>query len=275
MKQKASRIDYSKAMLPRTRKAQFGDCFKMNYMVLLKCGLFLFLFSLPLIAYCMFGDFFYVSLMSHTTEEVEQTRNLFYYFLYGGIVLLSLPIFVAISGVTHVLRNLIWGEGIFFMDDFKNGIKQNAGKNVIFGFITGVIFFASYFIYSLFNALILSYIPLILFALVFFPVYFWMLYLNNIYDSKWTVLVRNGFFFYIRTIGWSLLGILMPLSLASLILINDLMLVWLKYLILVLFVIFVFPIIFLIMTLYTTSKFDQYINQQYYPDFYLKGLNHD
>ena len=274
MKQKVNKIDYSKAMLPRTRKEQFKDCFKMNYMVLLKCGLFLFLFFIPMLAYSLFMDFYYISLMEHSTQDIEQTRNLFFWILNSGIVVLSLPVLISISGITHVLRNLIWGEGIFFASDFKEGIKANTSKNLIFGFIIGVLFFGSYFISSLFSSLFVAYVPLIIFAIVFFPIYFWMVFLNNTYSSKWTGLVRNGFYFYVKNVGWSILGILMPISLVALVFM-PFSVIWLKYIFLVLFIVFVFPIIFLIMTLFTTAKFDEEINKEYYPEYYLKGLNHD
>lgn len=246
----------------------------MNYLTLLKCGLFLFLFFLPLLAFCLFGDFYYMTLMSVSTQDIEQTRNLFFYIYNSGIVILTIPVILAISGITHVLRNLIWGEGIYFLSDFGAGIKANAGKNVIFGFISGVIFFASYFVSTLFSGLFVSYIPLVIFAIVFLPIYFWMIYLNNTYSDKWTGLVRNGFYFYVKNIGWSILGILMPLSIAALVFM-PLSLIWLKYIFLVLFIVFVFPIIFLIMTLFTTSKFDECVNRDNYQDYYLRGLNHD
>ena len=86
MKQKASKVEYSKAMLPRTRKAQFLDCFKMNYMVILKCGLILFAFAMPLIGFCLFMDFYYVAIMQKATEAVEQTQLLFFYFYNIGVV---------------------------------------------------------------------------------------------------------------------------------------------------------------------------------------------
>ena len=280
MKQTANKIDYSKAMLPRTRKEQFKDCFRMNYLTILKCGLFLLLFFIPLLVFTLFMDFYYMSLLDQLATkgagqlEIEQTRNLFFWIYNSCIVVLTLPVIVGISGVTHVLRNLIWGEGIFFASDFGKGIKANSLKNLIFGFITGVIFFASYFVSTLFNFLFVAYIPLIIFAVVFFPVYFWIIYINNTYSTKWTGLIRNGFYFFIKNAGWSILGILMPLSIAALVFL-PLSLIWLKYIFLVLFIVFVFPIIFLIMTLFTTAKFDESINQEYYPDFYLKGLNHD
>lgn len=273
MKAKTSKIDYSKAMLPRSRKAQLGDCFKMNYSVLLKCGLFLFVFFIPLLVFSLFMDFYYAFLSSNSVEEIEQTRLIFLYILGGGLVLLSLPVTIAISGIIHVLRNLIWGEGIYLSSDFKAGIKQNTSKNLIFGLIMGLLFLLSYFIATFFSGSIIVYVPLIIYALVFIPIYFWLMFLNNIYSSKWTVLMKNSVFFYIKTIGFSLLGLLMILSLISLIFV-PFSFIWLKYIFLVLFIIFVFPIIFLIMTLYTTAKFDQYINVEYYPDYYLKGLNH-
>ncbi len=273
MKAKTSKIDYSKAMLPRSRREQLGDCFKMSYPVLLKCGLLLLLFFLPLLAYSLFMDFYYLTLMDQASEEIEQTRLIFYYILTGGIVLLCLPVIIAISGISHVLRNLIWGEGIYLGSDFKAGIRQNAPKNLVFGLIVGLLFAISYFVATFFTNSLIIFFPLIIFLIVFFPVYFWMMFLNNTYSSKWTVLIKNSFFFYIKTIGWSLVGILMPLVLVLLIFV-PFSFIWLKYIFLVLFIVFVFPIILLIMTLYTTAKFDEYINIEHYPDYYLKGLNH-
>lgn len=273
MKQKVSKIDYSKAMLPRTRRQQLGDCFKMNYMTILKCGLILLLSFLPLIGFSIFMDLYYVSILEHTTQELEQTQFVFFCLYYSGVVIMCLPIFVGLSGVNYVLRNLIWGEGIFFKSDIALGIKQNAPKNLLFGFISGVIFFAAYFVSSMISGLFISYIPLIIYALIFLPVYFWLMFLNNIYNSKVTTLIGNSFYFYIRNIGWSILGVLMPLSLLTLLFI-PLYLVWLKFIVLILFIIFIFPIVLLIMILFTTSKFDEYINQEHYPEHYLKGLNH-
>ena len=252
----------------------------MNYFVILKCGLMLFAFFIPMLAFSLFMDFYYMSIFSSLISkgasdiEIEQARNLFFWILTSGIVALSMIVLIAISGITHILRNLIWGEGIFFASDFAKGIKANTPKNLIFGFIVGVIFFGSFFVVTLFNFLFAAYIPLIIFAAVFFPVYFWMMFLNNTYSSKWTELARNGFYFYIKNIGWSLLGILMPLSLTTFVFM-PLALTWLKYILLVLLIVFVFPIMLLIMTLFTTSKFDEEINREYYPDYYLRGLNHD
>lgn len=274
MKNKASSVDYSKAMLPRKRREQFFDCFKMNYLVILKCGLFLLLFSLPLIGFCFFMDFYYVSLMSHATEEVEQTRLIFHYIYNIGIVLFSLLLVISLTGVVRVLRNLIWGEGIFFKDDFSDGIKQNCAKNAIFAVIFGIIYLIAFVIYSLFPETLISLFGLFMFALIFLPIYLWIVLLNNTYDAKWTGLMRNSLFFYVKTIGWSLLAMIFPISLVCLILI-PIELIWIKYIVLTLAIIFLLPIYLLIMILYSTSKFDIYINKENYADHYLRGLNND
>lgn len=274
MKQKVSRIDYSKAMLPRTRREQFLDCFKMNYSVLVKCGLLLLLFALPLIAFCIFMDFYYVSIMEHTTEAVEQTRLVFFYLYNIGVVVFCFPIVIALSGVIHILRNFIWGEGLFFKSDIIIGIKENTGKNALFLLIFGIFYLLSYFIYSMFRVPVVSYFPLVLFAFVLFPIFLWCLFLNNTYKSNFGSLFRNSAFFYVKSIGWSLLGALTLISLVTLLLI-PLYFVWLKYIIVAIFFLFVLPIIILTMILYTTSKFDEYINKENYSTYYLKGLNHD
>ena len=274
MKQKVSKVEYSKAMLPRTRREQFFDCFRMNYLVILKSGLMLLLFALPLISFCLVMDFYYVSLVNHTTEAVEQTMMIFFYFYNLGVFVLFLPIVIGLSGVIHVLRNLIWEEGIFFFKDFGDGIKENIGNNMLFSVIFGFIYLLSYFVHSVFAVPIVSYFPLALFAFIFFPIYLWILFLNNTYSSKFGALLKNGIFFYMKSIGWSLVIALVGLALVALLFV-PFGFVWLKYIFIVLFFVFLLPIIVLIMTLYSTSKFDEYINKENYSDYYLKGLNHD
>ena len=181
---------------------------------------------------------------------------------------------MGITGVIHVLRSFIWGEGVFFGSDFARGVKQNGGKNIVFALIFSVFYALAFFVFSLFPDAIVSFLPIAIFALIFLPIYFWIILLNNVYDSKWTGLLRNGLFFYIRTIGWTLLGSLMLLALVGLLFI-PFALLWLKYIILIMYVIFVLPIALLIMVLFTTAKFDEYINKDNYPDYYLRGLNHD
>ena len=274
MKRKASQFDYQRASLPRTRRVQFLDCFKMNYRLILKCGLMLLLFFTPMVLFSIFADLFYVSLMSQSTEEIAQTQLLYNYLLNVGLILCSIVAIIGITGVIYVLRNFIWGEGIYFKSDFALGIKQNYGKNAIFAGIFSIFYALSYFIYSLFPDAIVSLLPIVICALIFLPVYFWIILLNNLYKSKWTGLLRNGFYFYIKTIGWSLLGILTPLSLLGLLFI-PFEFVWIKYIVLIAFIVFAFPIILLIMVLYSTSVFDNAINKDNYPDYYLRGLNHD
>ena len=257
-------------MLPRTRRAQLLDCFKMNYIVLLKCGLMLLVFFAPLIGFSVFMDLYYDSLMNTITEEKEQTIMVFHYIYSGGLIILSLLAIMGLTGTIRVLRNLIWGEGIFFKDDFSTGIKENTGKNLIFGVIFGFLYGIAFFVYYLFRDNFVSLFGLVLFALVFLPIFFWIMLLNNTYNSKFGGLLRNGLYFYVKTIGWSLLGIFMPLSLVGLLFIPF---VWLKHVILVLTVVFIYPIFMLVMVLFSTSKFDEAINKDNYPDYYLRGLN--
>ena len=274
MKQKASRIDYSKAMLPRTRKAEFLDCYKMNFALLLKCGLVLFVFSLPLIAFSLFMDFYYVSIMSIATDAIKETKIVFFALYNVGILIFSFLILVALSGITHILRNFVWQEGIFFRQDFNSGVKHNIAKNALFFLICCIFYIISYFIHLLFAVPIISYAPILIFLLIIFPIFIWIMFLNNTYISNFKSLLRNGTFFYIKTIGPSILGSMLMLSLFPIIFV-PFSLIWLKYIFIALYFIFVFPTIILIMVLYTTNKFDEFINKETYPDYYLKGLNHD
>ena len=219
-------------MLPRTRKAQFGDCFKMNYIVLLKSGLLLLIFFMPLIAFSFFMDFYYVSLLENSVEEVEQTKMIFHYFFNVGLIILSLIALIGVTGVIRVLRNLIWGEGMYFKSDFILGIRQNVGKNIAFAGIFSIFYALAYFVYSIFPETLISYFGLFMFALIFLPTYFWIILLNNTYNSKWSGLLKNGLFFYIKTIGWSLLFAVITISPVWLIFV-PMALLWVKYIVLV------------------------------------------
>ena len=274
MRKKVSKIDYAKASLPRYRRVQFLDCFKMNYLLIFKCGLMLLLFFVPLIGFAFFADFYYVSLMSNATQEIEQTQLVYDYLLNIGLILFSFVALIGITGVIYVLRNFIWGEGVFFGSDFARGIKQNAGKNIAFAAIFSLFYALAFFIFSLLPDSIISLLPIAIFAFIFLPVYFWIILLNNFYNSKWTGLLRNGLFFYVRNIGWSLLGALMLVGLVPLILV-PFEFIWIKYAVLIIYVVFLLPIVLLVMVLYSTSRFDEFINKENYPDYYLRGLNHD
>lgn len=274
MKFKASSSNYSKAMLPRTRKAQFLDCFKMNYIVLLKCGLMLILFFSPMVLFSLFMDFYYMSLINVSKEEVEQTILVFNYIYNLGIVLLSFVGLIGVTGVIRVLRNLIWGEGIYFLDDFNKGVKQNYGKNAIFNLIFSAFYALSYFIYSLFSDSIIAYFSILMFVLIFLPIYFWILLLNNVYESKIGKLLKFGLFFFVKTIGWSMLFAVITV-LPVLFILIPFEFIWIKFLVLIPFIIFVYPILYLTAILYSTAKFDIFINQDNYPDYYRKGLNID
>ena len=274
MKNKFSKIDYSKASLPRKRREQFLDCFKMNYPLILKCGLILLAFFLPLLIFSFLADYYYASLMSVSKEEIAATKMLYYNLFGVGVVIFSMVAMIGVSAVIHIFRNLIWGEGIFFKDDFKDGIKFNYGKNVLLGFITSIFFLLALFLYSLFPETIISYAALVLFALIFLPIYFWIIYLNNTYQSTVWQLIKNGFYFYIKTIGWSILMTAITLIPVFLVFI-PMTLIYLKYIILLLYFAFVFPILLLVMNLYSASIFDKYINKDHYPDYFYRGLNVD
>lgn len=272
MKNKYSKVDYSKASLPRTRREQFLDCFKMNYPLILKAGLIILVSFLPMLIFSFLADYYYASLMSVSKEAVAATKMVYYNLFGVGIILFSMVAMIGISGVLHVFRNLIWGEGIYFKEDMKDGIKENYWRNVLHGLVCSIFFVLAFFLYSIFPETIIAYAALFLFALIFLPIYFWIIYLNNTYQSTFWQLIKNGFYFYIKTIGWSILMVVITLIPVFVIFI-PMTLIYLKYIILLLYFAFVFPSLLLMINLYTTSIFDKYINKDNYSDFYKRGLN--
>lgn len=277
MRRKAAKIDYSKSMLPRKRREQFFDCFKMNFSVILKCGLVFLIFLLPLFVYSAVMDFVYISIINNIEEELEGTILVWHYFFNAGLIILAIPAALGLTGVVRILRNLIWGEGIFFWHDFFGAIRQNGLKNAIFTLVFGALYGAAYFVISMFKGTVIdfvAYFALLIFAFIFLPIYFWIIYLNNTYNSKVAGLIRNGLFFYTKTIGWSILLSAISILFAGFLFL-DISLVILKYIIMVVLTIVFYPTIFLIMTLYSTAKFDEFINKENYNIYYKRGLNND
>ena len=274
MKRKASKIDYSKAFLPRKRREQFKDCFKMNFSTLIKVGMMMFVSIVPMIAFSLFMDMLYGSLVRSTEEGLRETLLIWHYGLNAGLILLSLVASLGLTGSIRILRNMIWGEGIYFKQDFFGAIKENGGKNVLFTLIFSLFYGAALFVFISFADTVVAYVSMLLFVAILFPIYLWIIFLNNVYDSKFFVLVRNGFFFYIKTIGWSILGSIVILLPVTFILVPiDFLAV--KYGVMSVLMIFFYPTVLLIMSLYSAAKFDQYINKDQFEDYYHKGLNAD
>ena len=272
MKRKVNDVEYSKSMLPRTRKAQFGDVFKNSYITILRCGFILLAFFIPMIAASIFMDFYYLSILANVTEGLTETILIWNYIFNGAIVLTSLIAVLGVTVVIRIIRNLIWGEGSFLKDDFVNSIKQNSLRNILFTLVIGALYCLTYYLFTFLSYDLASYLAIGIFGVIFVPFYFWALLINNTYDMKNGDLIKNSLFFYLKTFGFSFIGLLMTISYLGVLFI-PLNFIYIKYSVVVILIIFVYPIMLLVFVLFSTAKFDYFINKDNYKDYYLRGLN--
>ena len=116
---------------------------------------------------------------------------------------------------------------------------------------------------------------MIIFLLVFLPIYIWFILLVNIYSAPFKTYFKNSIYFYIKTIGWSILfGVLVELPFVIDLIpfqVNPLY-ISIKYSAIIALIFFYYPALFTILLLYSNSKFDIAINKDLYPEYYRKGL---
>lgn len=277
-KLKSAPIDFDAQMLPHNRREVFFDCLKMRYSVFVWAGLMLLLFALPILMLMLFRDAqvvgLYSAFASGSIAEKELSATLANYRVaFTASLLLLLPIFaVGLAGVIRVLRQLIWGEGIYFAGDFKDGLKENAARYIfIFAvaavFILGYAVLESYFSYSG-NA-----VRYIIFAVIFimiFPAGLYITTMTAVYNIKLWACIKNSFILYIRTFPVSALFAALLLGAYFGLIFIPIPLV--KYAVLLLLIVFVLPLYLTLWLLYSCYTFDRFINRKSFPEYIDKGV---
>ena len=125
-----SKGDFTKDLLPLTRRAQFLDWLKMDYGIFIKVGLTMLLFALPMIAIFLFKSMFISSLEATTDIDVAFSYIVYEALFNLAILLTSLVFVVGVSGLSRVFRLMSWNEPSMFKSDFFQGVKENY-KNVV------------------------------------------------------------------------------------------------------------------------------------------------
>ena len=276
-KLKSAPVDFNAEMLPRNRKEVFFDCLKLRYPVFLWAGLVLLLFALPTLLMLLFRYYqvygLYASYDAGAISEAQLNSSLTAFRVSLTLpLLLTLPIIgVGLSGVIYVLRQLIWGEGVYYSADFKHGIKTNVSK-----ILTVFIIAACIAVLSAVTDVYLSSnnpVRYILFAVAFvllFPTALYMTTMTTVYDFGLLSTVRNSFILYIKTFPVTILftliaagGYLGVTYIPSMIA---------KFIIMPALIVFALPPYLVAFLLYSCYTFDRFINKEHHPDYVDKGV---
>lgn len=267
MKKKCAQIDYTEGYAPHNRKQVFFDCYKVRFLLLFELGLLSLLFLLPLLILCLSEDSNLAVLYSMAETDKELCAAIRR--LYSLVKIPGFAVFgVGVAGIIRLLRQLIWGEGIFFWEDFLLGVKQNGKVYTLFFLFLG---FANSgnVILSTMGFGIPEYVFLAVCLLLVLPVSIWMLLQTCVYDMKFVEKFRNALRFYILTFPKTLVLLILTLALLSLSLIQVPLI---KYIAILIAVLFLEIPLCMLWLLFACSAFDKYINEKAYPELMNRGM---
>lgn len=257
--------DFVKSDLPSSRRKQLWDILRHEWKLLLGVSCLFLLLFVPYIGCNFYEEYFFASYdgadrLSYSLA-FETTKAFCLLLPFGGL-----------GGLMAVYRRLYMGEGVLFWRDFLHGINWfnfffglvYGASNVLLVFLSslsGSFPYAGFFYFLLLGVLCLILLPLFLLISMEFPYYAlpsWRGYFGN--ASRFLVKCCAGFFlFMLYPLGIKLLAFIPGLPLVI-------------YDIVKAFLIFLLPLYVFVLFGYTTAKFDIYLNKEYYPALYRKGL---
>ena len=118
------------------------------------------------------------------------------------ISLLTLLTFgLSMVGSTYIVRNMVKGDPVFFMHDYKHAIKRNWKQGLIFGIIDLVVIFLIYYDIIFFAANAVSYVTYLMFyfmvavAIIYFTMRYYIYVLMVTFKLSLYKLLKNSFIF--------------------------------------------------------------------------------
>lgn len=270
-----SNKDFNVENLPRTRRMQFLDILNTRFLLLVLIGLITILSSLPLIALIAFRDIAIVNVSNAFLEEkidsetlVAQTNNLRIIYHLGLFVALPF-IALALSGNLRVMRQLIWGEGVFYREDFKMGLKQNALCFILCSEIFAIFSFVQYLIRILIGGYIAPGISYGIELIAIFPLIMTYCYSHTIYTNTFVNSLKNSFIMTFKNLPEVFLFFILTYGVVFLKYIENSLV---KMIILVILLVFYIPLALLASFLSQMHIYDKDFNIRYHKDLYKRGL---
>ena len=192
-----SKREYTREMLPHTRREVFFDVVKLQWKSLFGLGVVLCVVALPLL-FCYIAEQVYSSMILDQANNIENTEKymtvvneingLSNFFAFVEIPIWAL-IGIAVAGVHRIVRQYAYEECVKFSYDFSKGVKQNARQVVLLFVLYAAVAAISDFAYDL-NILtegvmkIISAVPMALLIFLFTPIAATMLVLIPVYSNS-------------------------------------------------------------------------------------------
>lgn len=279
MKIRKRATDYTPQMLPQNRKQVFFDVIKLHFWDLIKLGLVMILFSLPLHLAAIGEDIISGSVYAQVQGESAELQQGGYITILAVKILraaastvLSLLFAVGLAGVLRVVRQYGWGENVFLATDFVKGVRQNWKQIAGLQFLLGLIYTLSLFAQQLADlstgAIVwLLHIPMAVFVLVILPVVGYAAAGIPVYSTGLPSHFRAGLQMYIKSLFPTLFGVLLTMIIYLPLMIPNLYVHIFGRVIATLLT----PIALLGWCLFCYNKQDKYINPTQHPELIGRG----
>lgn len=220
-KQKFAKQDYTRSMLPQTRKAVFFDVVQLQWKHLALLGLLLLLSYVPVLLVTMLRDLMqagiYLSVQDGDgASQLGAQDGIMYLQLFHGISLIPLMALfsVALSGVLRVIRQYAWEENVHMPTDLAKGIRDNYRHTAAITALGAVIYVLCLTVYHFASAYpggvlqLFSLLPIGISLLVVLPIFAIALAMLPVYTNSLWATFKNAFYVYCR----SLLKVLLALT---------------------------------------------------------------
>lgn len=260
---------FSKDQLPSNRREVFFDVFKLHYFSFVKIGVILFAFAIPLFAINFVKDYSFI-IASETGNSNTTMLVTCIAIETVCVLLMSIPI----AGLGKIYHEYAWLEPVFFLDDFKKGIKENIKPTLISVVIIAILNAIFNFVYFFVDSGWIIAVPFGFNIAVLYPIIMHTLFTSFIYTNKYWDNFKLGCFFYLRHLPTTLLSIILICAFKVYDLFQFVYIygILTKYLVFLVIIIFIMPFIFLGVQLNEMRIFDKHINSVRFPHLVNKGL---
>lgn len=277
--------DYSIDNLPSNRMEVFIDVIRNHWKTLFLIGLCLLLFMIPFLTLEIIGEILNIQLIGmHQNKEIDSQSLSMYlqitYFLIGIAKTLMLMIFsLGISGSVRIIKKLIWAEGIEFLHDFKEGIRENWRKMIrlflLIGIVSTVNSTTPYILSQTTMLTELSYTALrsvltSVSVLLLVPIAAFVFSQIVFYENRFLSMCINSIAFCGKTI-LSTYGLLAIICIPCAI-VNHFCNILVQILVYSFAAVILLPLILMVWLLYSCYIFDRYVNPTFYPEIIDKGI---
>lgn len=278
---KSAKVDFTIKQLPQTRKEQFFNILKNQYLTILKAGFVLLLVFLPALLADLgrniFDEGYYKLLQEGTIVEGEyHTYLLIDLMVQTGIEFLFIPLFtVAFAGLNNVFKIIVQGDNVLFRYDFTEGVRNNFRSSLVLSLVFGVFFLTTRFVCTFFITNYFIVIPVYAFFIIFIiPLTLISLIFTTYYEGSFTRVINNSMKLFApnsyKYVIFSVLifGVIYGCNLGF----DGAVIPYIKTAVFIALLIFALPLLLLALHSTTIAVFDKYINISFYPQIYKKGI---